>query len=48
MKIKEQILEKNPAAISIFEDKMWWMVDKGMNHIDCLQAVHRILRDHSL
>ena len=43
MKIKEQILEKNPAAISIFEDKMWW--NKGMNNIDCFQAVNRILSE---
>jgi len=32
---------KDPAAISTFVDQMWW--NKGMNHIDCFQAVNRIL-----
>ncbi len=41
MELKKQILEKDPTAISSFVDQMWW--NKGMNHIDCFQAVSRIL-----
>ncbi len=41
MELKKQILEKDPTAISTFVDQMWW--NKGMNHIDCFQAVNRML-----
>ncbi len=43
MELKKQILEKDPAAISTFVDLMWW--NKGMNNIDCFQAVNRILSE---
>ena len=40
MELKKQILERDPTAISTFVDQMWW--NKGMNHIDCFQAVNQI------
>ncbi len=43
MEQKKQILERDPTAISNFVDQMWW--NKGMNHIDCFQAVNRILSE---
>ena len=41
MKLKKQILEKDPTVISTFEDQLRW--NKGMNNIDCFQAINRLL-----